>query len=308
MTGSRRLAALLSATFITLACATGCADRAGDDRPQDDGGSAFPAEVTVRGQEAVTVPDKPQRIVSLSPSATEMLYAIGAGEQVVAVDEYSNFPERAPQTALSGFTTDAGALGEHDPDLVIAQDNATELADGLRKIDVPTVLTPSAASLDDTYQQLSALGQATGHTKQADDLIRTMRRDIDKIVEQTPTPSKDLSYFHEISPDFYTSTSDSYIGSVYSLFGLNNIADSAAGKFPQLSEEHVLKANPDMIFLADGQTPEKVRARPGWDTITAVREQHIIPLDGDVASRWGPRVVDLVRAVGDAVTDAQNDR
>ncbi|CAM04928.1 iron complex transport system substrate-binding protein [Saccharopolyspora erythraea NRRL 2338] len=313
MTGFRRLAALLLAALALLAGATACATRppaADPPGPVDDPASAFPAKVQIPGQEPVTLPQQPKRIVSLSPTATETLYAVGAGDQVVAVDQFSDFPAQAPRTELSALNSDAAAIGGQNPDLVIAPDNATELAEGLRALDVPVLLTPAPASLDDAYRQIEVIGQATGHTKAAKDLAGRMRSDIERLVESTPKPPRPLTYYHEVSPDHYTATSQSFVGSVYARFGLINIADPAGGPFPQLSEEHIVQANPDLIFLADTKccqvTAAAVAARPGWNALTAVREGRVVELDDDTAGRWGPRVVDLVRSISEAVKKTQH--
>lgn len=311
MTGFRRLATLLLAALALLSGVTACATRqhTSAQAPAEDPAAAFPVKVELPGQDPVTLVNQPKKIVSLSPTATESLYAIGAGEQVVAVDKYSNFPSKAPNIELSGFTADAGAVAQQNPDLVVAPDNAEQLAEGLRAIDVPVLLTPAAKNLDEAFQQIEALGQATGHNEQAKALADKMRGQIADIVESTPKPPEPLSYFHEVNPDFYTATSQSFVGSVYSRFGMTNIADSAGGEFPQVSAEHVVQANPDLIFLADteccGVNKAKVAERPGWDTLDAVRQDRVVELNDDIASRWGPRVVDLVRAISKAVTKAQ---
>ncbi|MDA3624542.1 ABC transporter substrate-binding protein [Saccharopolyspora sp. WRP15-2] len=311
MTGFRRLATLLLAALALLVGVTGCATRPHSQTtaPADDPASAFPVKVELPGQQPVTLPQQPKRIVSLSPTATETLYAIGAGDQVIAVDQFSDFPQQAPRTNLSAFTTDAAAVGGHDPDLVIAPDSAGQLAEGLKAANVPTLLTPAAANLDDAYRQIEVLGQATGHTQQARDLVAKMRGEIDKIVRDTPKPPQPLTYYHEVSPDYYTATSRSFVGNVYNLFGLHNIADEAGGDFPQLSEEHVLQANPNLIFVSDVKccqvTAASVGERPGWNTLDAVHKKHVFEIDDDLAGRWGPRVVDLVRSVADGVTKAQ---
>ncbi|GAA4830417.1 ABC transporter substrate-binding protein [Saccharopolyspora rosea] len=312
MTAFRRLAALLLAALALFIGITGCASRPRSETspPVDDPASAFPVKVQLPGVDPVTLTQQPKRIVSLSPTATETLYAIGAGNQVVAVDSDSDHPKQAPRTKLNALTADAAAVGGQNPDLVIAPDSARQLAEGLHAVNVPVLLTPAAASLDDTYRQIEVLGQATGHGNQARALVDRMRGDIDKIVRDTPKPPHPMSYYHEISPDHYTATAQSFVGSIYGLFGLTNIADPAGGQFPRLSDEQILHANPNLIFLADTKccqvTPEAVAQRPGWGTVDAVRTGHVVPLDDDVASRWGPRVVDLVRAVSDAVTKAQH--
>ncbi|GAA4618931.1 ABC transporter substrate-binding protein [Saccharopolyspora hordei] len=311
MTGFRRLATLMLAVLALLVGVTSCATRPRSETPApaDDPAAAFPVKVELPGQPPVTLPQQPKRIVSLSPTATETLFAIGAGDQVVAVDQYSDFPPEAPRTDLTSFTADAATIGGHNPDLVIAPDSAAPLAEGLAAAQVPTLLTPAAKDLDEAYRQIEVLGQATGHTREAAELVARMRAEIDEIVRDTPKPPEPLTYYHEVSPDHYTATSQSFVGNVYSLFGLQNIADPAGGDFPQLSEEHIVQANPDLIFVSDVEccqvTAASVGQRPGWDTLDAVREGRVFELDDDVAGRWGPRVVDLVRAIADGVTKAQ---
>ncbi|WP_308012522.1 ABC transporter substrate-binding protein [Saccharopolyspora sp. 6T] len=312
MLGFRRLPALLLTVLGLLFAGTACATRTPSPAPEapvEDPAAAFPAKIALDGQEPITLPQQPKHIVSLSPTATESLYAIGAGDQVEAADRSSSFPADAPRTELNALSSDAAAVAGHDPDLVIAPDGAGKLVEGLRELEIPVLVTPAATSLDDAYAQIETLGQATGHSRQARDVTARMRADIAKIVADTPKAPEPLTYFHELSPDFYTATSRSFIGDVYGLFGLRNIADDAEGEYPQLAQERIVQADPDLIFLADskccGATADAVAARPGWDTLTAVRERRVVTLDEDVAGRWGPRVVDLVRAISDSVSRAQ---
>ncbi|SDP43204.1 iron complex transport system substrate-binding protein [Actinopolyspora xinjiangensis] len=311
--GFRRGVTMLLALVALLAGTTSCAQRSSPDEETgrgDDPASAFPVRVELPGQDPVTLPEQPKRIVSLSPTATEVLYEIGAGEQVVAVDEYSTYPERAPREDISALNVGASTVSEYRPDLVIAQaGSAGELAKGLRELDIPVLLTPSATDLRAAYEQMKALGRATGHGDEAADTVRRIRSEIDELVRQAPDPEGSLTYYHEVSPDHFTATSKSFVGSVYEKFGLDNIADSAGGKFPQLSEERILRADPDMIFLADtktaGVSEQAVSNRPGWQTLTAVREGHVYELNEDVASRWGPRVVELARSISEAIDDTR---
>jgi iron complex transport system substrate-binding protein len=307
-TWSRRIAATTALTALVL---SGCATREQDAPPGSASSAApaaaFPVELTAPGGERLVLDRPPQRIVSLAPTSTESLFAIGAGAQVVAVDDRSTYPADAPRTDLSGFQPNVEAVAGHTPDLVVASNDTEGLVAGLAKVDVPVLLLPAATDLDDVYEQIALLGRATGHTTEADDLTRTVRADVEKIVADTPRPAEPLSYYHELDPSFYTATSATFIGQVYDLFGLVNVADAASGTgdYPQLSAEQIVRADPDLIFLADvaccGQSAETVAQRPGWAGVTAVREGGVVALDDDVASRWGPRVVDLVRTVADAV-------
>ncbi|GGN47870.1 iron complex transport system substrate-binding protein [Actinoplanes campanulatus] len=300
----RLLTAAIAATALFL---TGCA---GDEpTPATASSSAAGAYPVTVG--AVTLAAPPAKIVSLSPTATEMLYAIGAGSQVTAVDDQSTYPADAPKTDLSGFKPNAEAIAAKDPDLVVLSNDSDGIVAQLGKLSIPAFVSPAAATLDDTYREITELGALTGHPAEAKALNERMAADIDKIVKSVPARSKPLSYYYELGPDLYSATSKTFIGSVFNLFGMANVADAAdpdgkLGGYPQLAQESLVQANPDTIFLADSkccqQSPETVKARPGWSSIAAVGKGQIYALDDDIASRWGPRTVDLVKAVGDAVS------
>jgi iron complex transport system substrate-binding protein len=258
----------------------------------------------------VRIAKQPKRIVSLSPTATENLYAIGAGKQVVAVDELSNYPARAPRTKLSGYTPNAEAIAGYRPDLVVVRTDSG-LTAALGKLKIPVLVEPEAANLAQAYAQVTQLGRATGHSKRAAATMRSMRARIKAAVASVPR-GRSLAVYHELTTDYYSVTSRTFIGQIYRLFGLRNIADSAGGSsdFPQLSGEYVIASNPDLIFLADskccGQSLATVAARPGWNTIIAVKARRVVRLDDDVASRWGPRVASLVQTVAVYVRKARS--
>jgi iron complex transport system substrate-binding protein len=270
--------------------------------------SAFPVTVNAANG-GVEIPARPERIVSLSPSATEMLFAIGAGSQVVAVDDQSNYPAQAPTTKLSGFEPNIEAIAGYRPDLVIAASDTGDLSSGLGALDIPVLIQQAAATLADSYSQLRTLGIATGHVDGARSTIGSMQRSIRSIVASTPKPADPIGVYHELDDTYYSATSETFIGRVYRALGLRNIADQAkggAGDYPQLSSEFIVSSDPDLIVLADTKccdvTPETVAKRPGWSSVTAVRSDSVVPVDDDIASRWGPRVVDFYRIVAREVT------
>jgi iron complex transport system substrate-binding protein len=248
---------------------------------------------------------RPARIVSLAPTATEMLYAIGAGKQVIAVDDQSNHPTGVPKTDLSGFKPNAEAIAGHNPDLVVVSNDTNKIVDQLKQLKIQVYLAPAAKTLDDTYRELTDLGKLTGHSTEAASTVDRMKSDIATLTKGLQQRSKKLTYYWELDPTYYSATSRTFMGSVLALAGLTSIADAAADDYPQLSAESVVKANPDLIFLADTkccqQSPDTVRARPGWTEIAAVKNNRVYALDDDIASRWGPRTVDLLRTVADAV-------
>ena len=240
-----------------------------------------------------------ESIVSLSPTATEILFAIGAGEQVIAVDDQSNFPSSAPMTDLSGYTPNVEEIAAYDPDLVVTSYDPGDLVDGLNVLGIKSLIQGAAMTLEDTYFQITELGELTGRSEEAEKL----NEEIQSTVSSVAPFSGELTYYHEVDNTLFTTTSKTFLGQLYELMGLVNIADPAdeAGfGWPQLSSEFIVDSDPDLIFLADGdlvESAQTVSNRPGWSSMQAVAESRIIVLDTDIASRWGPRVVDFLDQV-----------
>lgn len=311
-------ATFLSLTLLTAACGTDEAPEPAPPTPAspvspagtptDDG---FPVTVEVAGA-TVTITSRPDRIVSLSASATEGLFAIGAGPQVVAVDESSDFPAEAPRTALSGFTANVEALAAYEPDLVVVFYDPGDLVAGLGVAGIPVLILPAATVIEDAFDQLLVLGRVTGNAAAAERLIAELTARVGTAIDSVPVLDTPLTYFHELDDTLYTVTSATFIGDVYGRLGLVNIADAAdpdgsSFGYPQLSAEFLLAADPDLVFLADtrccGQDAATFAARPGLAGLRAVRDGAVIPLDDDVASRWGPRIVELLELVAAVVAE-----
>ena len=304
----------VAAAAMVAGCSSSSSPAAATASSTPASASQYPMTVTASNGK-VTIKAKPDRIISLSPTATEDLYAVGAGSQVVAVDSDSNYPASAPKTSLSGLTPNIEAIAKYRPDLVIAAENTGGLVSGLTKLGVPVLIESAAANLDGAYAQIGQIGQATGHQAQARQTVATMKSQIAADVEQAGSSHKDLTYYWELSTNpYYSATSTTFIGQIVSLFGLKNIADAANkasdGGYPELSEEYIVAARPQIIFLADnqpadgGQTLAVVARRPGWSVIPAVKDHEIIGLNDDIASRWGPRLPQLVAEIAQAVEKA----
>jgi iron complex transport system substrate-binding protein len=213
-------------------------------------------------------------------------------------------------TDLSGFTPNVEAISSYGPDLVVVADDPAGLTDALAPLGIPVLSLPAATVFDDVYTQLEQLGVATGHVGEAAEVVAGMQAQVDEIVAGLPETATPLTYYHELDNTFFSVTSDTFIGQVYGLLGLQNIADAAdpdgaAGGYPQLNAEFIITEDPDLIFLADvkccGESAETIAARPGWADMTAVSTGAVVELDDDVASRWGPRIVDLLGQVSEAV-------
>ena len=317
-----RLAAVVATSAACAVTLAACGSSASSTTPAGSttsaGGTpsaaAFPVTVKA-GNGAVTIKSEPTRIVSLSPTTTEDLYAVGAGSQVVAVDDDSDYPAGVPKTTLSGLTPNIEAIAKYNPSLVVASQNSGGLVAGMTKLGIPVLIEPAVATIDAAYAQIQQLGQATGHAGQAATVVAGMKQQIAADVKQAGASHQGLTYYWELSANpFYSATSATFIGQVVGLFGLKNIADKASkpadAGYPQLSQEYIVTAKPQIIFLADnaaadgGQSPAVVARRPGWSGIPAVQNHEVIGLNDDVASRWGPRIPQLVAEIAQAVQQA----
>jgi iron complex transport system substrate-binding protein len=284
----RVLTAALAATLVLAAC----------------GSSNSTSDTTA-------APKRSQRIVSLSPTATEMLYAIGAGDQVVALDSLSTFPAETASkvTKMSAYEPSAEAILGFTPDVVLISNDMNKITEQLTAANpaIQVWTGAAAASIADVYKQITELGELTGHEDDAAELIASMTERIAKATEGVTAPMG-ASYFYELDNTLYSVTSNTFVGALLKPFGITNIADGVeeGNDYPQLNAEAIVKGNPAVIFLADTKccatSGAEVAKRAGWADIAAVTSGNIVELDDDVASRWGPRVVDLVEQFSAAIT------
>lgn len=271
--------------------------------------STFPVTLNSAGFET-TIELEPISLVSLSPSATEIIFAIGAGNQVIAVDALSNYPETAPISALNSFDPNVESILAFNPDLVVLNLNsmkANDVREALEKLGVPVLMEEAPSNMDELYEQIRILGQATGKIENSEQLISEMKDERAQILASVEGVEP-VKFFHEIDNTLYSVTSSTFIGSVYKDFGLINIADAAEGAdqsgYPQISAEFLVSENPQIVFLADaqyGETVEVVSQRAGWSQIDAVVNNKVIELPADISSRWGPRIIDFYQIVADAL-------
>lgn len=301
---------------------TGQSTGAGDDAATaDDATATDDALSTTTGTDGfpvtldtpvgeVWIEEKPDRIVSLSPSATEILFAIGAGDQVVAVDEWSNYPPEAPTTDLSGYEPNIEAILGYEPDLVVIADDTGDLAASLESADVPVLLNPAPTTIEQGWDGMAALGLATGSVEETAQTIADLRREVDEAFAQaSQVRGEGIRVYHELDDTGFAASSASFIGDIYAQMGAVNIADpadSARSGYPQLTEEAVIAADPQLIVITDqvGYTAEDVAARPGWEQVSAVQDGNIVTVDTAIASRWGPRLPQLITTLAEAMTQA----
>jgi iron complex transport system substrate-binding protein len=271
--------------------------------PLTSAASSFPVTIHAANGDVV-VKSKPTRIISLSPTGTEDLFAVGAGSQVIAVDSDSDYPKSAPRTSLSGFTPNVEAIAGYKPDVVVLSNDIGGLVASLQRLGITVLLEPAADNIAQAYDEIRQLGSATGHAQQAAKVVTGMQRALTKLLRSVPRAQRHQTVYHELDPTYYSATSSTFIGRIYKLFGFKDIADAADAThtgYPQLSAEYIVTANPDIVVLADsvccGQTAATVAARAGWSGIAAVKRHRVVAVNDSVASRWGPRIVDFARAI-----------
>lgn len=266
--------------------------------------AGFPVTIESAGG-TWTLDAQPQRIVSLSPSATEILFAIGAGDQVVAVDAFSYHPEEAPVTDLSGFDPNVEAVIGFDPDLVVIAGDQNELVAGLTAVDIPVLVSPAPADIEAGYDVMAQIGLAVGRLDETAAAVTELRAEMEAALAAAPTDAA-LRIYHELDDTYFSASSFGFVGSIYAELGAINIADEADSDgfgFPQLTEEYIVEADPELIVITDqvGYSADDVAARPGWEEIAAVRNGNIVVVDADIASRWGPRLPQFITTVAEAL-------
>jgi iron complex transport system substrate-binding protein len=274
--------------------------------PAQAAATKYPLTIKFGGY-TTKIAKKPIKIISLSPSATEIFYAVGAGSQILAVDNLSNYPVGTPMSEISAFEPSVEAILAKKPDLVllsIDSSKAPQIRNALAKLGIAVLMEKAPATLNDVYAENTALGQVTDHTDGALKLNASMAKSIKDVLAKAKKSLK-IRIFHEIDDNYYSVTSNTFIGKVYKDFSASNIADAAAGAdnsgYPQLSAEYLLKSDPQIIFLADAQYgvgPDSVSKRAGWSQISAVKNKKIVELPADIPSRWGPRLVDFYKLIG----------
>jgi iron complex transport system substrate-binding protein len=274
--------------------------------PAHAASTKYPLTVKFGGY-TTKIAKKPTKIISLSPSATEILYAVGAGSQILAVDNLSNYPAGAPVSEISAFEPSVEAILAKKPDLVLLSIDSTkapQIRNALVKLGIPVLMEKAPATLKDVYAENTLLARVTDRQAGAVKLNASMAKSIKETVAKAQKSSK-IRVFHELDDTYYSVTSNTFIGKVYKDFGVVNIADAAAGAdnsgYPQLSAEYLLKSDPQVIFLADAQygvTADSVSKRAGWSQISAVKNKKIVELPADIPSRWGPRLVDFYKLIG----------
>ena len=243
----------------------------------------------------------PTRIISLSPGATEILFAIGAGDQVVAVDEWANYPpETESLERLKYIDPDPERVLSLNPDLVLMATAQQPQVEQLRSLGLTVLFNLEPDSIEGVLDNTLLLGLVTGHSEEAETLVAQMRIRIAIVEEAIADVDEGPRVFYELSSDLYTAAPDTFIGGTLTLLKARNVAVGAESAFPQLTAEALIEANPEVVLLADhvwGESFETVAARPGWDAVDAVINERVYGVDPDTGNRPGPRIVESIEEI-----------
>ncbi len=257
----------------------------------------FPRTILDAGGTSLRLEARPERIVSISAGATETLFAIGAADRLVAVDQFSDYPEAAKALPRVDYSNpSAEQLIALHPDLVLMTRRHREIVERYRGLGLPILYLGEPADLEGVLRGIQLLGSATGTEDTASAVIASLRNRIEAVRARSAVATIRPRTYYELTPQLHSVGGRSFVGTMLSLAGAQNIAP-ADSTFPQLAAEAVLAADPEVIILAQvgaKTTPTSVAQRPGWDAVSAVRDNRVYSIDSDAANRAGPRVVDAL--------------
>lgn len=249
------------------------------------------------------------KIVSLSTTHTEIVQALGGGELLVGADSFSQTPETVKK--IDAFTATTDEILELNPDVVLIAFDINEIVTDLEGKEMKYALLPPARNFEDVYSQIEIIGNLIRRENEAKNLISSMREDVSTILQNTTF--KDIKIFHEIGYTYgiYTVNKNSFIGEIYNLLGVKNIAneleDPYSSGYPEISEEKIIESNPDLIVVGHSDYLNKdLSIRTSWKNLTAVKSNNIYFLDENLANNWGINTVDLLNVLNEIIDSKQD--
>ena len=280
--------------------------------PTASAAASFPLTVQRSDGKALTIAAAPKKIVSMSPAATEIIYALGAEASLAAVDKNADYPDGAKNfaTKVDAYEPNVESITGLSPDLILIANDAGDIVSKLDSLNLPVLfidIDKQVTSVDDVMEQITLMGKITGTSAKATTLVAGLEARVKKVtdgVASVPAASPTKVY-HELDSTFHSTSDATFIGDLYKILKLQNIAGDGGGTaYPQLTQEAIIAANPGVIVLADeefGVTVDSVKARPGWSAIDAVKNDRIVGLDASIISRPGPRIVDALEALANDI-------
>ena len=273
--------------------------------------AAFPVTITDDAGNEVTIEEQPDSIVSLLPSVTETLFALGLDDEIVGVSDYDNYPaETADKEKVGSMDLNMEAILALEPDVAFLQDyHVTNASDGIKQLQeagIEVVIVEIGSTFDSVYKSIEMIGKATGKSTEADQIVTDMKGTVKGLQEKAEGITETKSVWVEISPqpDIYTAGNGTYINEMLEMIGVVNVAGDLEG-WPKVSEEEAVNMNPDVILTTYGyyveDASEQILARDGWQEVTAVKNEEVYDIHSDMVTRSGPRLVEGMEEIAKAV-------
>lgn len=313
--------AFLFALLLLIGSLAGCGSDNADKTKQENTNTAetapqaevtFPVVITDGTGQDVTIESKPEKIVSLIPSNTEIAYGLGLEEQIVGVSDFDNFPEQvAEKEKVGGMEFNVEKIISLKPDLVLAHASSAHTSEAglqqLRDAGITVLVVNDATTFDQVYESISMVGTASGQKEKADAMIADMKNKTEEIQTKAQAINEEdrKSVFVEVSPapEVYAAGKNTFIDEMLQIINAENTVTEEG--WPKLDSETIIKRNPDVIITTHGYyTPEPVKnvtSRKGWENITAVKENRVVDVHSDKVTRTGPRLTEGLEELAKAV-------
>lgn len=302
------------AAILLTACGQEEANPVDNKTPETEAGEEalqFPLTIKDVTDNEITLEEAPKAIVSMIPSNTEILYALGLEEKIVGVSDYDNYPEEvASKEKIGGQEFNVEKIISLNPDLVLAHESGLGVGDAgikqLRDAGINVYVVKTAVNFDEVYDTMATIGQATGMTKEADEMVQTMKDEVTAIQEKASSIETKKKVFVEVSPapEIYTAGNNTFMNEMIVMLNAENIAADQEG-WIMMDPEEIVKRNPDVILTTYGNyvpnATEEVLTREGFSTVTAVKNKTVIDVDADTTSRQGPRLTEGLLELAKAI-------
>ncbi|MEH7111206.1 ABC transporter substrate-binding protein [Neobacillus niacini] len=311
----KKLSTLLFLLLLTIGVLTACGEQKEQVKEQNNGNSskteetAFPVTIKDALDNEITIKEKPEKIVSLIPSNTEIAFALGLGEEIVGVSNFDNYPEEvSTKEKIGDLSVNIEKVISLQPNLVLAH-ASTDLGEGLQQLrdsGITVLVVNDAQTFDQVYDSIAMIGKATGATKEADNLTKDMQAKLAEIKDKAAKITDKKKVLVEVSgaPDIFTTGKNTFMDDMISIINAENIANDQEG-WIKIDEEAMITRNPDVIITTygyyDNKAVEKVLSRVGWENVNAIKNKQVIDVDSDRVTRSGPRIVEGVEELAKAV-------
>lgn len=301
------------AVFLLAACGTA----ATPDKPKVDGTpeaevvkAEFPLTLTDSVGNEITLETAPATIVSMVPSNTEILFELGLGDAIVGVNDYDDYPAEAlKKEKIGGQDFNVEKIVSMNPEIVFAHESGLGKGkEGLQQIrdaGIPVFVVKNAVSFEETYTTIETIGQATGKTVEAEKIITDMKAKVEEVLAKLVTVDNKKTVFVETSPEpnIYTPGKNTFMDQMLEMIGAENIAADQEDWF-MIAPEEIINRNPDVIIVLYDYIETAVAdvyARPGFDTITAIKEKAVVQVKENITSRTGPRLAEGLEEIAKAI-------